>query len=89
MNRRDFIRSASVASAGLAIPGTERLFAEGTSFANWRTFEVTTHVEILKSSGTTRLWVLAALIKQTQLCARCRSSRRKRRAGNVFYVSAG
>jgi transglutaminase-like putative cysteine protease len=65
MKRRDFIRTASVVSAGLAIPGTERLLAEGMSSASWRTFEVTTHVEILKSSGTTRLWVPAALIKQT------------------------
>jgi TAT (twin-arginine translocation) pathway signal sequence len=28
MNRRDFLRSAGIASASLALPGTRRLFAE-------------------------------------------------------------
>jgi transglutaminase-like putative cysteine protease len=65
MNRRDFLRSASVATAGLAFPGAGRLFAEGTTPDTWRTFEVTTRVEVLKSSGMTRIWVPAALNIQT------------------------
>ena len=42
-----------------------RLFAQGTTVDSWRTFEVTTRVEVLKSSGTTRMWLPAALISQT------------------------
>jgi len=37
----------------------------GTTPGSWRTFEVTTRVEVLKSSGATRIWVPAALINQT------------------------
>ena len=49
-------------SAGLAFPKMECLFAEE---GGWRTFEVKTRVEILKSSGATRVWLPAALITGT------------------------
>jgi transglutaminase-like putative cysteine protease len=65
MNRRDFLRSASTVSAGVALAGTGRLFAHDAPSAGWRTFELTTRVEILKPSGTTRIWVPAALINET------------------------
>ena len=65
MNRRDFLCSAGIASVGLAFPRTGRLLAEGTTSGRWRTFDVTTRVEVLKNSGTTRIWVPAALIRQT------------------------
>jgi transglutaminase-like putative cysteine protease len=65
MNRRDFLRSAGLMSAGLAFSKAERLFALDTTPADWRTFEVTTRVEVLKLSGTTRIWLPAALIGQT------------------------
>jgi transglutaminase-like putative cysteine protease len=65
MNRRDFLRSASLVSAGLAIPGTARLFAEETLPTGWRTFEVTTHVEVLNPSGATRIWLPAPLTSMT------------------------
>jgi transglutaminase-like putative cysteine protease len=61
MNRRDFLRSTGAASAALAFPlgrGRARL-------DRWRAFEVTTHVEVLKPSGTTRIWVPAALVGDT------------------------
>ena len=64
MNRRDFLRSAGVVSASLAFP-TRRLFAQGPAGDNWRTFEVTTRAEVLKSSGTTLVWLPAALIRET------------------------
>lgn len=64
MNRRDFVRSAGVVTAGLAFPKTARLLALGES-PGWRTFEVTTRVEVLKSSGTTLVWLPAALIRET------------------------
>jgi transglutaminase-like putative cysteine protease len=65
MNRRDFLRSAGTLSASLALPHTEWLRAESSAFAGWRTFEVTTHVEVLKPSGLTRVWVPTALISKT------------------------
>ena len=65
MNRRDFLRSASIVSAGLAIPGTACLFAEETPPTGWRTFEVTTQVEVLKPSGATRLWLPVPLTRTT------------------------
>ena len=65
MNRRDFLRSAGTLSASLALPHTEWLRAESSAFAGWRTFEVTTHVEVLKPSGLTRVWLPTALISKT------------------------
>ena len=65
MNRRDFLRSAGFVSAGLAFPSPERLFARGVSPAGWRTFEVTTRVEVLKPAGKTLVWLPAALIRET------------------------
>jgi transglutaminase-like putative cysteine protease len=65
MNRRDFLRSAGAVSASLALPKTSRLFALGETPGGWRTFEVTTRVEVLKPSGTTLVWLPAALIRET------------------------
>jgi transglutaminase-like putative cysteine protease len=65
MNRRDFLRSAGIMSAGFALSRAGYLSAADTTPADWRTFEVTTRVEVLKLSGTTRIWVPAALIGQT------------------------
>jgi transglutaminase-like putative cysteine protease len=65
MNRRDFVRSVGIVSAGLGFPKAGRLLAEGRTSSDWRTFEVTTRVEVLKLSGTTRIWVPAALVSQT------------------------
>ncbi|MBZ5608308.1 MAG: transglutaminase-like domain-containing protein [Acidobacteriia bacterium] len=65
MNRRDFLRSAGVVSGSLALAKPGRLLAAGASSDNWRTFEVTTRVEILKSSGATRVWLPAALTEKT------------------------
>ena len=65
MNRRDFLRSAGVVSAGLAFPGAARLLALSSATASWRVFEVTTRVEHLNSSGATRLWLPAACVCNT------------------------
>ena len=62
MNRRDFLRSASIAAAALAFPkaGKSDLTAAA---ADWRTFEVTTHIEVLQPGGVTRIWVPTALLR--------------------------
>jgi transglutaminase-like putative cysteine protease len=65
MNRRDFLWSAGAASATFAFPKAARLFALGETPGGWRTFEVTTRVEVLKFSGTTLVWLPAALIRET------------------------
>ena len=65
MKRRDFLRSAGVVSAAMAFPKAGRLFAQETSQEVWRTFDVTTNVQVLKPSGTTRIWIPAALVNPT------------------------
>jgi len=65
MNRRIFLQSGSIASVSLVFAKAGRLFSEVTTLDRWRTFQVTTRVEVLKTSGTTRVWVPAALISET------------------------
>ena len=65
MNRRDFLRSTAIVSAGLVLSKNRSLSAETAAPASWRTFEVTTHVEVPKSIGTTLIWLPAALIRDT------------------------
>lgn len=52
-------------SVSLAFPGTSQLFAKSSGTAGWRTFEVTTKVEVLRPSGATRLWLPAACVSKT------------------------
>jgi len=65
MNRRDLLRTAGAVSASLAFPNSARLLADSEKSARWRTFEVTTHIEVLKPFGPTRLWLPAALDTRT------------------------
>lgn len=80
VNRRDFLRSAGVVSTGFGLPKPKPLIAEDRGFASWRTFEVTTRVEVLKFSGVTRVWLPAALIGRTPFQATL---------SNVFSASGG
>jgi transglutaminase-like putative cysteine protease len=61
MNRRDFFH---LCAAG-ALPLGVRAQPAARTPGQWRTFEVTTRVEVLNPSGTTRVWVPAALIIET------------------------
>jgi transglutaminase-like putative cysteine protease len=65
MNRRDFLRSAGLGSASLTLAHTNYLLAEDANSEGWRTFDVTTRVEILKSGEATRVWLPVALIGET------------------------
>src|SRR5690349_10964814 len=65
MKRRDFLRSAGLVSAALTFPKRGRLLSQGAVPDTWRTFELTTSVQVLKGSGTTRIWVPAALVNPT------------------------
>ena len=80
MNRRDFLRSAGIASASLAIRGKTNWFAESSTASRWRTFEVTTRVEVLTFSGATRVWVPAAAIAKTPY---------QRTLANHFHAEGG
>jgi transglutaminase-like putative cysteine protease len=65
MKRRDFLRSTGIFSASLAFAKPGRIFASDATVEHWRRFEVTTRVEVLKLSGTTRIWLPAPLLSET------------------------
>ena len=65
VNRRKFLQSGSIVSVSLAFANAGRLFSEVTTLDRWRTFQVTTRVEVLKTSGKTCVWLPAALITET------------------------
>jgi transglutaminase-like putative cysteine protease len=58
MKRRNFLQ------AGMALAGAP-LWAQQTADEGWRTFELTTRVEVLKPAGATRVWVPGALAADT------------------------
>jgi len=65
MKRRAFLRSTGTVCAGMLVSKAFPVFADTSASPAWRTFEVTTRVEVLKPSGATRIWVPAALIRET------------------------
>jgi transglutaminase-like putative cysteine protease len=66
MNRRNFLQSTGAICAGLAVTKSIPVFADTLQTGDgWRTFEVTTRVEVLKPSGVTHIWLPAALIRDT------------------------
>src|SRR6266403_1563602 len=66
MNRRDFLKQGLTASAGLALGGGAE-FAPGANAndAKWRTFEVTTRIDIADPVGAVRAWVPVPLMTNT------------------------
>jgi len=60
MKRREFMLSTAAASALAALPWRNALAAEG-----WRTFEITTHVEVINPTGVSRTWVPLPLVLET------------------------
>src|SRR5215472_13069140 len=65
MTRREFLAYAGGAAVSASLCKVDRVFAEEPASADWRTFEVTTSVEVLKPSGSTRIWLPAALLGET------------------------
>ena len=65
MKRREFLRHTGTMCAGVALSKALPLWADTPASSGWRTFEVTTRVEVLKPSGVTHIWVPAALIRDT------------------------
>ena len=65
MNRREFLTYTSGAALGASLSRVDQTLAQDTVPTGWRTFEVTTRVEVLKPSGTTRVWLPTALLGTT------------------------
>jgi len=65
MNRREFLTYTSGAVVGASLSRMDQAFALDPMPVVWRTFEVTTRVEVLKPSGATRVWLPAALLGAT------------------------
>jgi transglutaminase-like putative cysteine protease len=65
MNRREFLRTSGVISAGLVLPRVSKLLANSLPSPHWRRFVVTTRVEIPNIAAAARVWVPAALIRET------------------------
>jgi transglutaminase-like putative cysteine protease len=59
MDRREFLQTGTAAAALASLPRIS--FAQQLTFnprpGAWRTYEITTRVEVLKTSGVTRVWV--------------------------------
>src|SRR6188768_1379458 len=66
MDRRDFLRITGIASTSIMYPTlAPPAFAQSTTGENWRVYEVTTQVEVLKPLGITRVWVPTPLTQDT------------------------
>jgi transglutaminase-like putative cysteine protease len=78
MNRRHFLHSFGAATAALALPRTSRGLAAPEA-GGWRTFEVTTAVEVLKPAGPTRVWLPLPLAETSY----------QKSLGNTFDAGGG
>ncbi len=67
MKRREFLQSALASTAALALRTPRRTEAAVSTGGDpsWRTFEITTRVEILRPSGPTLVWVPLPLTIET------------------------
>jgi transglutaminase-like putative cysteine protease len=81
MDRRQFLRTAAAASATLSVPRLARSWATGSSAdSGWRTFEVTTRVEVLNPSGVSMVWLPAAQLQTAPY---------QKTLGNEFHAEGG
>jgi transglutaminase-like putative cysteine protease len=68
MERRTFLKQGLAVSTGLAFGGFPALSARSASAAGapkWRSFEVTTKVEVLNPAGVTKVWLPVPLMTDT------------------------
>ena len=82
MNRRDFLRTSTLASTAVMFPAMAPPLAQAETGSGeaWRVFDVTTRVEILKPSGVTRVWVPTPLLDDTPF---------QKTLGNKFDAEGG
>src|SRR5262245_21702418 len=87
MTRRDFFRTDALVSAGLSLPRRPGAGEQSPAAAPaWRTFEVTTRVEVLQPSGPTRVWLPAPLTIDTDY-QRTMGSEYKAEGGTTSFAS--
>jgi transglutaminase-like putative cysteine protease len=79
MDRRTFLRAAAAAPAVFTLRNPRHLSAAGIP-GGWRTFEVSTRIELRDPFGVTRLWIPAALIRETPY---------QKTLSNTFRVESG
>ena len=67
MHRRRFLKTAAVIPLAAALPRAAS--AQQSTFnpqpGAWRTYEITTRVEVLKPAGVTRVWVPVPSLEET------------------------
>jgi len=82
MNRRNFLRTTTLASTAVMFPAMAPpvAHAEAGSGEAWRVFDVTTRVEILKPAGVTRVWIPTPLLDDTPF---------QKTLGNKFDAEGG
>ena len=66
MHRRSFLRLMAAAAPAASV-GRHALLAQLSSASAWRTYEITTSIQILKPSGRTRIWLPQPLTENTRL----------------------
>jgi transglutaminase-like putative cysteine protease len=64
MERRTFLKSLGVSAAIVGVPARIRAAAAAET-AGWRTFEVTTKVDVINPNGVTRVWLPLPLATET------------------------
>ena len=79
MKRRDFLVRTGLGAAAIAIGDRLRVRAQPSAETGWRTFELTTRVEVLQSSNTTRVWLPTPLP----------SAPYQQTAGDTYHAAGG
>ena len=91
LSRRSFTKLLGSRWAALAFAGARSLAATELAPAGWRTFEVTTRVEVLQRSGETRVWLPVPIVRgtpfQTVLASdvRCDAGRVQQYSGSASH----
>src|SRR4051812_36889439 len=79
MLRRDFLTTTAIGCVGLALGDRVRALTQPSSAPRWRTFELTTRVEVLQASNTTRVWLPTPLP----------SAPYQQTAGDTYHAAGG
>ena len=80
MDRRKFLTSGGGATLASVCRKTPSFFFSLRPAVEWRSFEIVTRVEVLESTGATRIWVPTALIRETPY---------QKTLANEFHADAG
>ena len=79
MKRRDFLIRTGLGAAAVAIGDRARALVQPSAETGWRTFELTTRVEVLQASNTTRVWLPTPLP----------SAPYQQTAGDTYHAAGG